>query len=257
MMMQKKSIRTALTILTAALLSTAVLAEEAPVKALMITGGCCHDYDNQRDILPAAVEANSKVKVEWTILHLRNKSPHGIIEMYKNPNWAQGYDVVVHNECYAAVGDETYIAGILQPHIDGVPAVLVHCSMHCYRKEAWFEFCGVHSKRHGPHHAFEVQIVDTEHEITRGLSNWTTPKGELYYIEKVYPGVIPLAQSKSNQTGDMNMNIWAHEYGPNKTRVFATTIGHHNETMQDPAFQKMFTRGLLWAVGKSVDDSVK
>ncbi|MEC7288244.1 MAG: hypothetical protein VXU42_06065, partial [Verrucomicrobiota bacterium] len=42
---------------------------EAPrIKALLITGGCCHDYDQQRDIIPAAVEMKSKLPVEWTIL---------------------------------------------------------------------------------------------------------------------------------------------------------------------------------------------
>jgi hypothetical protein len=43
------------------------------IKALLITGGCCHDYDQQRDIIPAAVEMKSKLPVEWTILHQKNK----------------------------------------------------------------------------------------------------------------------------------------------------------------------------------------
>ena len=27
-----------------------------PIKALLITGGCCHDYDAQREIIPSAVD---------------------------------------------------------------------------------------------------------------------------------------------------------------------------------------------------------
>ena len=238
-----------------------VAEEKASIKALMITGGCCHDYDNQKVILPEGVNARSAVDIDWTIVHQGGTSVNTMIPFYNEPNWAEGYDVVVHNECFAQVGDEAFIEQILAPHREGTPAVLVHCSMHSYRtgpaREEWFKFCGAHSPKHGPHHAYEVQLTDTDHEITRGLSNWTTPKGELYYIEKVYPGVVALAESKSNQTGKMNMNIWAHEYGPNKTRVFATTIGHHNETMEDPAYLHMFTRGLLWAAGKDVDSHLK
>ncbi len=233
----------------------------APViKALLITGGCCHDYDNQRELIPAAVGIHSKLKVEWTVMHSRSKAGDTLLEFYKNPDWAKGYDVVVHNECFANVGDVDYIAGILQPHIDGVPAVLIHCSMHCYRtgptKEEWFKFCGVHSPGHGPKHPFEVQITAPEHEVMRGMSNWVTPNGELYFINKSYPTMTPLAESKSEKTGEMNTNIWVNAYGPNKTRVFATTIGHHNETMLQNQYMEMITRGLLWAAGKPVAENV-
>ena len=236
-------------------------AQAEPLKALLITGGCCHDYDQQREILPAAVDLNSKVPVEWTILHQRAKGTHNLLEFYKNEGWAKGYDVVVHNECFASVGDVDYIAGILKPHLDGVPAVLIHCSMHCYRtgptREDWWKFCGVHSPGHGPKHPFEVKIVAPEHEVMMGMENWTTPKGELYYIAKTYPGVTPLAESKSNATGEMHMNIWVHEYGPLKTRVFATTIGDHNETMLQAEYMELFTRGLLWAAGLPVAENLK
>ena len=66
----------------------------------------------------------------------------------------------------------------------------------------------------------------------------------------------PLAESKSNQTGKMHTNIWVNTYGPNKTRVFATTIGHHNETMLQAEYMEMITRGFLWAAGKPVVESL-
>jgi len=230
-----------------------------PLKALLIVGGCCHDYDNQKTIIPEGVSARSSVPIEWTVIHQGGKTVDTMIPFYQKENWAEGYDVVVHNECFAAVGDEAFIEKILAPHRAGTPAVLVHCAMHCYRtgptKEEWFKFCGVHSPKHGPHHAFEVELMETDHDVTRGLSNWTTPKGELYYIEKVYPGTTALAQGKSNADDRMHINIWTHAYGENKTRVFGTTIGHHNETMQDPNYLQMFTRGLLWAAGKNVDET--
>lgn len=231
------------------------------IKALLITGGCCHDYDAQRELIPMSVDLNTKLSVQWTVLHQRTKKGDVLLDFYKNPDWAKGYDVVVHNECFAHISDDDYIAQILQPHKDGVPAVMVHCSMHCYREgknpEAWFEFCGVHSPGHGPKHPFEVQITNPDHEVMKGMSNWKTPQGELYFIKKVYPGTTLLAESKSNKTGEKHANIWVNEYGPNKTRVFATTIGHHNETMMQAEYMEMLTRGLLWAAGKPVAENLK
>ena len=249
-----------LTILAVSCVIAGQALADADIKALLITGGCCHDYDRQREIIPMAVDMNTKLKVQWTILHQRAKESDVLLDFYQNPNWAKGYDIVVHNECFANVGDIDYIDGILQPHLDGVGAVMVHCSMHSYRagptKEKWWEFCGAHSPGHGPKHPFKVQIINKEHEITQGMSNWTTPKGELYFIKKTYPSMTPLAESKSNKTGKMETNIWVNEYGPNKTRVFATTIGHHNETMMQHEYMDMLTRGLLWAAGKPVVENL-
>ena len=38
-----------------------------------------------------------------------------------------------------------------------------------------------------------------------------------------------------------------------RTRVFSTTIGHNNDTVGDPRYLDLVTRGLLWAVNK-LDD---
>lgn len=207
------------------------------------------------------VDQKTSLDVHWTVLHQRTHKTDIMLEFYNNPDWAKGYDVVVHNECFANITDDNYINSVIQPHIDGVPAVLVHCSMHYFRAaptvEKWWELCGVYSRSHDKHKAFEVQITAPEHEIMKGMDNWTTPQGELYIIEKAYPTMTPLAQSKSVKTGKMEANIWVNEYGPNKTRIFATTIGHHNETMMQEQFMEMFTRGFIWATGKAVAENLR
>lgn len=230
------------------------------IRALLITGGCCHDYDLQRELIPAGIDTHSSLRIQWTIVHQRTQAGDVQMDFYKNQDWAKGYDVVVHNECFAHIDDDAFISGILQPHKEGMPAVLIHCAMHSYREgknpKAWWEFCGAHSPGHGPRHPFEVQIVNTDHEVMKGMSNWMTPRGELYFIKKVYPSMIPLAESKSEKNGKMHTNIWVHEYGPNKTRVFATTIGHHNETMMQAEYMEMLTRGFLWAAGQPVAENL-
>ncbi len=81
-----------------------------PLKALLITGGCCHDYTNQKKILSEGVSA--RANVEWKIVQEGGNSTNHKVSLYENPNWAEGYDVVVHNECFADVSDPAFIKNV-------------------------------------------------------------------------------------------------------------------------------------------------
>ena len=50
----------------ALLISPALLAQETPkpIKALLITGGCCHDYAQQKDILKNGLESRANITVD-------------------------------------------------------------------------------------------------------------------------------------------------------------------------------------------------
>ena len=78
-----------------------------------------------------------------------------------------------------------------------------------------------------------------------------TPKGELYLIEKLWPTATPLAHAMSRDTKQNEVCVWTNLY--NKTRVFGTTTGHHNEEINDPVYQTFVTRGLLWSCDKLND----
>jgi len=47
--------------------------------------------------------------------------------------------------------------------------------------------------------------------------------------------------------------VWTNEYN-GKAKVFATTLGHNNVTVEDDRYLNLVTRGLLWSVGKLADD---
>jgi type 1 glutamine amidotransferase len=47
---------------------------------------------------------------------------------------------------------------------------------------------------------------------------------------------------------------WTHEYGPKKTRVFSTTLGHNNATVSDPRYLELVTRAVLWSTHHLTDD---
>jgi len=256
--------------LIAALSTGSLFAEPAkPLRALMITGGCCHDYTNQKRILSEGISA--RTPVEWTIVHdvemVDGKdvaaSREHLSTAYAKDNWAEGYDVVVHNECYGAMKDPVTLKRIAKAHMEGnVPAVFLHCAMHSYRMAAdedanlWRQLIGAKSMYHEPGAVLTVKTVEGTHPVMRGFpSEFTTPeKDELYILEKVYDSATVLAHSYSEKLKVQNPVIWVNTVG--KLRTFSISLGHTNAVMQTPEYLDLVTRGLLWTCGR-VDGATK
>ena len=247
-----------------------------PLKVLLVTGGCCHDYAKQKDILKEGIEkrANAKVDIIYTAEYPTgaNGKPDATqpqLPIYGNPDYAKGYDVIIHDECAAGISDEKTVEGVLAPHRAGIPGVNLHCAMHCYRignpndpvtdlsapHAYWFQYLGLQSSGHGPQEPIDVKILDKESPITKGLADWTTIKEEHYNNIKVLDTAHPLAhglQMVKDQSVDW-VDVWTNLY-QGKTRVFSTTLGHNDETVADPKYLDLVTRGVLWVTGHLNDD---
>jgi hypothetical protein len=118
------------------------------------------------------------------VVHQGGTTTDTRIPLYEDPNWADGFDIVVHNECFSGVTDKEFVDRILKPHREGLPAILIHCAMHCYRvgDDRWFEFCGIQSPGHGPHYSYTINNEQPNHPIMAGFGErFVTPKGELYH----------------------------------------------------------------------------
>jgi type 1 glutamine amidotransferase len=221
-----------------------------PLRALLVTGGCCHNYPLQTAALTNAV--GQFAKVQWTVVNEGGSGTKAMIPLYDQPDWAKAYDVVVHNECFADTTDHAYIRKITSAHKAGVPAAVIHCAMHTYRAvdiDDWREFLGVTSRRHDHQSNYPVKKLVADHPILKGLpDNWVTPKDELYVIDKLWPNAKALATSRSERDGKDYPVIWTNQFG--KARVFGTTYGHSDETFRDPVFLDYVSRGVLWAAGR-------
>ena len=229
---------------------------DKPIHALFICGGCYHDYAKQKGILTSGISA--RANVEWTISYDPDKSCTHLNPVYANDDWSKGFDVVVHDECSADVTDPAVIAKILSPHAKGLPAVVLHCGMHCYRATPfpkttpWMEFTGMNTNHHGAQTPIEITFTDKESPITKGLADWTTIHEELYHQEQLLPTAKALATGKQTETDTV---VWTNDY--HGTRVFSTTLGHNNETCADARYLDLVTRGLLWSVNKLDDAHLK
>ena len=264
----------------AALTFTATLHSQdaKPLKVLLITGGCCHDYAKQKDILKAGIE--SRINAEVTQIHTDDKSTKPPLAILGNANYAKGFDVIIHDECAADIKDVEIVKAVLAPHADGIPGVNLHCAMHSYRvgnpgqKQApgtpeamWFDYLGLQSSSHGPQEPITISYTAKDHAISKTLENWTTIKEELYNNIQITTGkelakgaqVVKKKKKQADGTEAVeeatteSVVAWTNLYN-NKTRVFSTTIGHNNATVEDPRYLDLVTRGILWATNKISDD---
>jgi len=251
------------------------------LKILLIAGGCCHDYSGQPRVLKAGIE--SRINAEVTIEYNPDTSTKATFKSYGKDDWADEYDVILHDECSASVADPAYVKRILDAHRKGTPAVNIHCAMHSYRwgnykdpvkagadNAGWYEMLGIQSTSHGPHSPIDISYEDQDHPISKGLANWTTINEELYNNVQVFDTAHVLAKGTQMQKPRKKKGektnpdakakniteavIWTNQYGPNKTRIFSTTIGHHTETVADDKYLDLVTRGLLWVTKNIKED---
>ncbi len=241
---------------------TARGADPKPIRALLVIGGCCHDYKKQQELLTKGI--SGRANVQWTIAYDPDTGTKHLNPVYENEDWAKGYDVIVHDECCSDVKDQKLVERILKPHKAGLPAVILHCGIHSYRTEGypkstpWFDFTGLASTGHGPQAPIDIRYLDKESPILKGLSDWKTVNEELYNNSagKLLDTAQPLAKGTQTyklkdgkERTDEAVVVWTNKYN-GKTRVFATTLGHNNETVGDDRYLDLVTRGLLWSVDK-------
>ncbi len=238
---------------------TANAASARPLRALMVAGGCCHDYAGQHKVVSEGIQARANVRVDvvWT----DDRSVNPPLPLYDNPDWAKGYDVIIHDECAAGARDLAVLKRVLAAHRK-IPAVHLHCAMHSFRTgtDDWFKHLGIQSTSHGPQVPIDIKFVDKGHPITAPLKDWTTGREELYNNVKVFDAH-PLATGTQliKRNGEEKyvsyVVAWTNE--KQGARSFSTTLGHNTSTVADDRYLDMITRGLLWACDSLNDASLK
>src|SRR5947209_5147572 len=61
-----------------------------PIHALLVIGGCCHDYARQKDILTKGIA--QRAPVVWTVAYDPDKGTKHLNPVYDNPSWARDFD---------------------------------------------------------------------------------------------------------------------------------------------------------------------
>lgn len=227
-------------------------AQESPIRILFVTGGGWHDYETQEKLLTDAITKRLGDQAMITVIHEGDGEPDYHLSIFRDENWGEDFDVVLHNTGFGRVTDPEFVAHLVEQH-KGTPAVLIHASIHSYRfaepADPWFRFIGLRSMRHEAQREFEVENLEPEHPIMAGFpDSWMLPVDEVYVVEELWAEITPLAQGWGVETETWFPVIWTHE--TENTRVFATTLGHNNETFEQPEFINVIINGILWAVDR-------
>ena len=180
-----------------------------------------------------------------------------------------GYDVVfLHFRTYKP-NDRGYEKGMLQIVQEekvqanlskfvneGGGLALVHYA--CAAFLHWPEFSSLAGKvftpqtdyqgrNHDPCRKFDVNIVNKEHPITRGMKDFQA-HDELWFCVKGDRPVDVLATSRSTITGKDHPMVFVFSYG--KGRVFHTPLGHDVKAFEVPGVGEFLRRGCAWAAGQ-------
>lgn len=247
---------------------------ETKLRALIIDGQNNHDWKTTTPLLKKALESSGRFTVD-----VATAPPAGHDLSKFHPKFAN-YNVVISNYNGQRWPRETekdfvrYVAG-------GGGFVSVHAADNAFPD--WPEFnhmigvggWGGRNEKSGPHlyiddagdlvrdkspgngghhgqqHEFEITIRDPHHPITRGLpAKWLHTKDELYDTlrgpaEDVHILATSYSDKSTGGTGRNEPSLMTIEFG--KGRVFHTTLGHADYSMNCVGFITTFQRGAEWA----------
>jgi uncharacterized protein len=206
-----------------------------PLRALILTSpGVYHNYEQQTQDLAHAIADRANVRFDVSLAEL---------ERWKTTDFSQGYDVLIYNICMADNRDGELIANLRRQteHL-GVPALVIHCTMHSFRgTDLWWPLFGLQTKAHEALRPLP-QIQKAEHVILKGIpADWTVANDELY-INLKFAGQSLL--SSTGEDGKSHTTAWLATQG--MTPVFGT--------VKDPTFQRLIANALLFVTGNLSPD---
>ena len=96
---------------------------------------------------------------------------------------------------------------------------------------------------HSPYMDFTVNISDSDHPISTGLTDFEVTD-ELYYLKHNPDTSHHLMHAYDNTKDETHVMAFHHKYGDG--RVFYFALGHDMAVLENPSFQEVIRRGVLW-----------
>jgi len=215
----------------------------APIKALLITGDdvSAHPWreisETTREILVNS--GRFDVKVCEDPLILESQTALG------------SYDVIVFTIFSRQIAE---LPGQAQENLlnyvkGGKGFFVQHLASASFPK--WEEFgrlCGrkwvMGTSGHGPRSDFEAKVLDKEHPITKGMSNFVT-NDELYAKLQGAGDMHVLVSADSDWSKATEPLVFTKSYG--QGRVVHNAFGHDRKALMTPGVQQIIRRGVEWA----------
>ena len=226
--------------LTAALAPASLAGKECgrkPLKVLFLVNGCCHDFEKLPPMLAEKFKATGKF--EFTITEDRQELIPSRIEKYDLALFfTQGSDMTPEQE-----------KGLTEFVSKGKGLAGIHSASDSFKNsDAYFKLLGGRFKGHGGG-KFPVHFTARRNEVVKGMEDFEIQ--DETYDHEFHPDAKLLILARRDK--DSEPAVWIQYYG--EGRVFYTGLGHGKEAWENPSFQKLMLRGLLWAAKRPVSET--
>jgi hypothetical protein len=201
------------------------------VKVLLFHGGEIHDHRGCASEIERHLQAGGGFEVTRVEEDL---------DVLARPELAD-FDCLVF---YYTVGEisDAQLVGLSDFVASGRGFVPVHSGADSFRDcDDYRAIVGGHFVTHPHYRAYQVSVLDREHEITRGLEEFTVTDEQ--YITSYDTRVNVLATALWQ--GQAWPVAWTKSWG--RGRVFYLALGHDPAACRDPNFALLLTRGVCWA----------
>ncbi len=125
----------------------------------------------------------------------------------------------------------------------------LHNSMGLYPEGPYLNLVGGRYVGHGPLERFRVEVVDTEHPITRGVSSFFVADEQhtpVYDADRVH-----LLLRNRADDGTTGAAGWTRE--PGKGRLCHLANGHTREALLHPMYQRLLRNAVLWCLRREAE----
>ena len=204
------------------------------VKTLLFTGGSIHDGKGNGDVVQKTLEESGYFDVTRAHEDLDALTAKRL----------EPYDLVVFFYTVGEINDDQK-NGILNAVASGKGFVGWHSASDSFKDSPeWKALVGGHFITHPSYRRFQVSVVDENHFITKGMTEFTVADEQ--YILDYDPRVNVLCSALWK--GKTMPVAWTKGWG--KGRVVYVSLGHDPKACKQSVFQKLIIRGALWAAGR-------
>ncbi|MFQ6132913.1 MAG: ThuA domain-containing protein [Armatimonadota bacterium] len=214
------------------------------IQALIVTGVDLHNWRATAPVLAQQLHRDPRIEVHTV------EDPH-----FLDSAAIQRYDVIVLHfmDWQVPAPGEAARANLKQFVENGKGLVLVHFA--CGAWQDWPEFRDLAGRvwdpklrGHDSRGPFRVDIVNTDHPITKGLDSFETDD-ELYTCLAGDRPVDVLATARSKVDGKDHLMAFCFDCG--RGRVFHCVLGHDVKALSPAPVGELFRRGTAWAAGRA------
>jgi hypothetical protein len=142
-------------------------------------------------------------------------------------------------------------AGLVHFVENGKGFIPIHCASYCFlNSDKYIALVGAQFHKHGMKQ-FSVINAAPAHPIMQGFDGFKS-WDETYVHDKhnEVNRIILEYRAGDEQAAGQNKEPWTWVRTQGKGRIFYTAWGHDQRTWNQPGFQNLITRGILWACGK-------